>query len=95
MELWAAIDLLGGSVVTLKQGKESEKTTWKETPAEVAARWEDEGAYGIHIIDLDAAFGKGSNRKIVDAIVGRAGIPVEVGGGIKTREIAETLEYRG
>lgn len=91
MELWAAIDLLGGAAVTLKQGRESGKTSWKETPTEVAARWESEGADGIHIVDLDAAFGKGSNREIVDAIVDKARIPVEVGGGIKTREIAENL----
>ena len=63
LELWAAIDLLSGEVVTLKQGKEEMKTTWEEKPVDVAARWENEGADGLHIIDLDAAFGKGSNRR--------------------------------
>ena len=91
MELWAAIDLLGGSVVTLRQGREAEKTSWKEKPKEVAKRWEREGADGLHVVDLDAAFGKGSNRKTIDSIVERAEIPVQVGGGVRTREVAEGL----
>ncbi len=75
LELWAAIDLLSGSVVTLKQGKESMRTIWEEKPIEIAARWEREGADGLHIIDLDAAFGKGSNRETILTIVKRAKIP--------------------
>ena len=89
LELWAAIDLLSGSVVTLKQGKEEMKTTWEEKPEEVAARWEREGADGLHIIDLDAAFGKGSNREAILAIVKKAKIPVEVGGGVRSRAAAD------
>src|SRR5690242_13735913 len=89
LELWAAIDLLSGSVVTLKQGKEEMKTEWREDVMDLAARWELEGADGLHIIDLDAAFGKGSNRQTILAILGKAKIPVEVGGGVRSRETAE------
>jgi phosphoribosylformimino-5-aminoimidazole carboxamide ribotide isomerase len=89
LELWAAIDLLSGSVVTLKQGKEEMKTTWEEGAVEVAARWESEGADGLHIIDLDAAFGKGSNGKTIAKILERAKIPVEVGGGVRSRAAAD------
>lgn len=89
LELWATIDLLAGEVVTLKQGKEEMKTTWEEKPVDVAARWEKEGADGLHIIDLDAAFGKGSNRETIVSIVKRAKIPVEVGGGVRSREAAD------
>jgi phosphoribosylformimino-5-aminoimidazole carboxamide ribotide isomerase len=89
LELWAAIDLLSGSVVTLKQGKEEMKTTWEEGAVELAARWEREGADGLHIIDLDAAFGKGSNGKTILKIVERAKIPVEVGGGVRSRAAAD------
>ena len=89
LELWAAIDLLSGAVVTLKRGKETMKTTWGEGAVEVAARWEREGADGLHIIDLDAAFGKGSNRETILAIMKKAKIPVEVGGGVRTRSVAE------
>jgi len=88
--LWAAIDLLRGAVVTLKQGKEAMKTTWGEGALEVAARWEREGADGLHIIDLDAAFGKGSNRETIMTILKRAEIPVEVGGGVRSLSIAES-----
>ncbi len=107
LELWAAIDLLSGSVVTLKQGKEEMKTSWGEKASEVAARWEREGADGLHIIDLDAAFGKGSNRETILGIVSKAKIPVEVGGGVRSsaavdswleagaeRVIVGTLAYR-
>ena len=90
MELWAAIDLLGGSVVTLKQGNESEKTVWKEGAVELAGRWEREGADGLHIIDLDAAFGKGSNRETILGIVKNAKIPVEVGGGVRSAAAADS-----
>lgn len=90
LELWAAIDLLSGSVVTLKQGKEEMKTSWGEKASEVAARWEREGADGLHIIDLDAAFGKGSNREAILGMVRRARIPVEVGGGVRSRAAADS-----
>jgi imidazole glycerol phosphate synthase subunit HisF len=90
LELWAAIDLLSGSVVTLKQGKEEAKTTWEEGAVEVAERWEREGADGLHIIDLDAAFGKGSNSKTISKILERAKIPVEVGGGVRSRAAADS-----
>jgi phosphoribosylformimino-5-aminoimidazole carboxamide ribotide isomerase len=95
MELWAAIDLLSGDVVTLRQGKEAMKTTWKEGAVDVAAKWEREGADGLHIIDLDAAFGKGSNRKAISKILERAKIPVEVGGGVRSRATAESLLESG
>ena len=90
LKLWAAIDLLSGSVVTLKQGKEEMKTTWEEGAIDVAARWESEGADGLHIIDLDAAFGKGSNSKMISKIIEKAKIPVEVGGGVRSRATAES-----
>lgn len=89
LELWAAVDLLSGSVVTLKQGKEEMRTTWEEGAVELAARWEMEGADGLHIIDLDAAFGKGSNSKTISKILDRAKIPVEVGGGVRSRAAAD------
>ena len=90
LELWAAIDLLSGSVVTLRQGKEEAGTKWDEGAIEFAARWEREGADGLHIIDLDAAFGKGSNSKTISKILERAKIPVEVGGGVRSRAAADS-----
>jgi phosphoribosylformimino-5-aminoimidazole carboxamide ribotide isomerase len=97
VELWAAIDLLGGSVVTLRQGREDQRTSWKQGAVELAARWESEGADGLHIIDLDAAFGKsgGSNQGTILSIVERAGIPVQVGGGVRSQLRAEELLRSG
>jgi phosphoribosylformimino-5-aminoimidazole carboxamide ribotide isomerase len=91
MEAWAAIDLLRGKVVTLEQGDASRRTVWAEEPMDLAARWEDDGADGLHIVDLDAAFGTGSNQIIVDAIVRRAKIPVQVGGGVRSEAHAKRL----
>jgi phosphoribosylformimino-5-aminoimidazole carboxamide ribotide isomerase len=82
-------------VVTLKQGKEEMKPTWDEKPVEVAARWEQEGADGIHIIDLDAAFGKGSNRETIVSILERVKIPIEVGGGVRSPEAADAWLQSG
>jgi phosphoribosylformimino-5-aminoimidazole carboxamide ribotide isomerase len=89
IELWAAIDLLEGKVVTLVQGRASERTVWKEGPEKVAKRWEEEGADGLHLIDLDAALERGSsNRDILLRIIGAAGVPVQLGGGMRTLEAA-------
>jgi phosphoribosylformimino-5-aminoimidazole carboxamide ribotide isomerase len=93
MQVWAAIDLLEGSVVTLLQGKASERTVWNEDPIRLAERWEREGADGLHIIDLDAAFQKGSNKDVITRIVRNAKVPVQVGGGVRDpRSAGEWLE---
>jgi phosphoribosylformimino-5-aminoimidazole carboxamide ribotide isomerase len=89
MEVWAAIDLMDGAVVTLVKGNPSEKTSWGETPERFARRWENEGADGIHIVDLDAALGRGSNAAVVGRILREASIPVQVGGGIRSAKSAE------
>ncbi len=84
MELWAAIDLMGGSVVTLVQGRAAERTVWEESPLRFAERWQDEGADGLHVVDLDAAFGTGSNAEAVLTDHQGSRVPVQVGGGIRT-----------
>ena len=89
IELWAAIDVLEGKVVTLVQGRASERTVWKEEPEQVARRWEDEGADGLHLIDLDAALERGSNRDVLLRIIAAAGVPVQLGGGMRTLETAK------
>jgi phosphoribosylformimino-5-aminoimidazole carboxamide ribotide isomerase len=89
MELWAAIDLMGGSAVTLFQGTATRRTTWDESPTRLARRWQDEGADGLHIIDLDAALGIGSNRETAHRIITESRIPVQVGGGVRSGRMAE------
>ena len=89
MEIWAAIDLHLGRVVTLAQGEIGRATTWKADPRDTARRWASEGADGLHIIDLDAVFDSGSNLTIIKDIVAQSKIPVQLGGGIRNEEDAK------
>ena len=95
MMIWAAIDLMDGSVVTLTKGRVTERKVWSSDALDLAMRWEEEGADGLHVIDLDAAFVKGSNEELVSSIIRRAGIPVQVGGGVRDAETARRLMEKG
>jgi phosphoribosylformimino-5-aminoimidazole carboxamide ribotide isomerase len=95
MQVWAAIDMLEGSVVTLVQGRAHERTVWKEDPVRLAERWQEEGADGLHVIDLDAAFQTGSNKEIILRIIRNAKVPVQVGGGVRDRETAREWLHSG
>lgn len=94
MLLYPAIDLMGGQVVRLKQGRASEKTVYSEDPADVALQWENRGGDWIHVVDLDAAFtGKHSNLAQVRAIVAAVRLPVQMGGGMRDENaIRQALE---
>ncbi len=87
MLILPAIDLKGGKVVRLRQGRAGDVTTYSDDPAAVARQWESEGARYLHVVDLDAAFeGEPRNwdalKKILDAVQ----MPVELGGGLRTEE---------
>lgn len=88
-EIWPAIDLHGGNVVSLRKGKLQDSTLWNSNPLELAEKWQREGASGLHVIDLDAAIEDGSNRTAIESILRDAKIPVQVGGGIRSMDIAE------
>jgi phosphoribosylformimino-5-aminoimidazole carboxamide ribotide isomerase len=94
MILLPAIDLMGGQVVRLRQGRAEERTVYGEDPVAVALRWEREGGHWLHLVDLDAAFGNGAdNFAAVRAIVAAAGIPCELGGGMRSPEaVARALD---
>jgi phosphoribosylformimino-5-aminoimidazole carboxamide ribotide isomerase len=90
-----AIDVRGGKVVRLKQGQLQEEEVYGSDPAEVARRWEAEGAQRLHLVDLDAAI---SNRPQFDAmekIIAAVKVPVEVGGGLRVLENAMRYRDRG
>jgi phosphoribosylformimino-5-aminoimidazole carboxamide ribotide isomerase len=89
LALWPAIDLMGGRVVRLLRGEASEATDYDVDPADVARRFADEGADGLHVVDLDAAFGRGENRKKISDVVAAVQIPVQVGGGFRTEKAVE------
>jgi len=78
---------MGGQVVRLRQGKASDKTVYSDNPAPFAKKWADEGGDYLHIVDLDAAFtGVSQNLEAVRAIAATAGIPCELGGGMRNEE---------
>jgi phosphoribosylformimino-5-aminoimidazole carboxamide ribotide isomerase len=84
MQIWPAIDLRGGKCVRLRQGDYSRETVYGDDPAEVARRWVAEGATCLHLVDLDGARdGTIVNLKAIEAIVSAAGVPCELGGGIR------------
>lgn len=93
MEVIPAIDLMKGMVVRLERGDPKTFKAYQNlgNPLEVAEKWKREGASSIHIVDLDAAMNTGSNLNTVVRLIREIGIPVQVGGGIRSREVAEEI----
>ena len=93
MEIIPAIDLRGGAVVRLLQGNYDRQTTFGDDPVGVARGFEDDGAPRIHVVDLDGAReGRRTQTAEVRAVAAAVGIPVELGGGLRSAEdIAEAL----
>ncbi len=94
MQLIPAIDLMNGKIVRLSRGEVKTAKIYESkfgTPIEAAKRWRDEGAGKLHIIDLDAAFGIGDNHSIIAEVAKNVKMPIQVGGGIRSYEIAEKL----
>jgi phosphoribosylanthranilate isomerase len=85
LELLPAVDIAGGQAVQLVQGVAGSEKRFGD-PVEAALRWQEEGAEWIHLVDLDAAFGRGHNRVLQAQIVGALDIDVEMSGGIRDDE---------
>ena len=83
MKVIPAIDLMGGQVVRLYKGDPKQKTVYSDDPIEIAKKWEANGADMLHIVDLDATLGIGSNLEIIKKILEAISIPVEVAGGLR------------
>lgn len=82
-----AIDLLGGRVVRLSKGVESSAVVYSDRPEAVAAEFEAAGAGWLHVVDLDAAFGRPEvNADAIDRVLRSVRIPVELGGGVRDAE---------
>jgi len=90
-----AIDLRGGRVVRLHQGRAEQETVYGDDPAGVARRFESEGARRIHLVDLDAAMNGPRQDAAIAEVVRAVRIPVEVGGGVRTLEDALRLRGQG
>jgi phosphoribosylformimino-5-aminoimidazole carboxamide ribotide isomerase len=95
MLIYPAIDLLNGRCVRLQQGDYSRETIFSDDPAAVARRWVELGADRLHIVDLDGAkVGKPVNGVVIRKIVEAAGVPCQLGGGLRTDDdLAAVLDW--
>lgn len=90
MILYPAIDLKDGKVVRLKQGRFDEVKVYYDDPLEAARRWVDAGAQWLHVVDLNGALeGKPVNTGAIEKIMQGVDVPIQIGGGIRSRDIAE------
>ena len=85
LELLPAVDVADGQAVRLVQGEAGSATSYGD-PLEAALAFQEQGAAWIHLVDLDAAFGRGSNAALLAEVVGRLDIQVEMSGGIRDDE---------
>ena len=93
MEIWPAIDLLGGKCVRLQQGDYSRNTVFSDSPSDVAARWFAAGSQFLHCVDLDGAkSGSIVNEQAIISIVASAGNrKVQLGGGVRNEATIDRL----
>jgi len=87
MKIIPAVDLMNGQVVRLYKGDPKQKTVYSDNPIEIAKKWEANGADMLHIVDLDATLGIGSNLSIIKKILEEISIPVEVAGGLRDESL--------
>ncbi|GLW97347.1 bifunctional 1-(5-phosphoribosyl)-5-((5-phosphoribosylamino)methylideneamino)imidazole-4-carboxamide isomerase/phosphoribosylanthranilate isomerase PriA [Microtetraspora sp. NBRC 16547] len=80
--LLPAVDVADGQAVRLVQGEAGTETSYGD-PLAAALAWQEAGAEWIHLVDLDAAFGRGSNRELLASVVGALDVDVELSGGIR------------
>ena len=83
MKVIPAIDLMNGQVVRLYKGDPKQKTIYSDNPVEIAKKWEANGADMLHLVDLDATLGIGSNLPVIKKILEQISIPIQVAGGLR------------
>ncbi len=91
MKVIPAIDIMEGKVVRLVKGDPKNKTIYSNNPVETAKLWEKAGADMLHVVDLDATLGLGSNLQTIKRVVENTSIPVEVAGGLRTEDTIEDV----
>jgi len=93
MKVIPAIDLMNGQVVRLYKGDPNQKTIYSDDPISIAKKWESAGADMIHLVDLDATLGLGSNFELIRKIVSSVSTPIEIAGGLRSESlILEALD---
>ena len=90
-----AVDLRDGACVQLVGGSYKEERIRLDNPVEVARAWERYGFSRLHVVDLDAATGRGSNHFVVRSILDEVDVPVQAGGGIRSNDQVEELLEAG
>jgi phosphoribosylformimino-5-aminoimidazole carboxamide ribotide isomerase len=96
MQLWPAIDLRDGRCVRLLQGDYARETVFSDDPVAMARRFVDQGARRLHIVDLDGAkAGDAVQAGLIARMVSAAGVPCQVGGGIRRLETAQAYAAAG
>jgi 1-(5-phosphoribosyl)-5-[(5-phosphoribosylamino)methylideneamino] imidazole-4-carboxamide isomerase/N-(5'phosphoribosyl)anthranilate isomerase len=83
--LLPAVDVVDGKAVRLVQGQAGSETDYGSA-LDAAMTWQRDGAEWIHLVDLDAAFGRGSNRELLAEVIGKLDVAVELSGGIRDEE---------
>lgn len=94
LQLLPAVDVAGGRAVRLVRGAAGSETTYGD-PVEAALQWQRDGAEWIHLVDLDAAFGRGDNRALLARVVAAVDTPVEISGGIRDDTALDTALATG
>lgn len=93
-ELLPAVDVADGQAVRLVQGRAGTETTYG-APLDAALAWQHDGAEWVHLVDLDAAFGRGNNAALLAEVVGTLDVKVELSGGIRDDESLEAALATG
>lgn len=89
MNIFPAVDIKDGKCVRLRQGIEDQVTVFSDDPAAMARQWQELGSRWLHIIDLDGAFsGTPRNMELIRSVCSSVKIPVQLGGGIRSLEVA-------
>ena len=92
MQLYPAIDMKNGQCVRLRQGAFKDITIYSDAPERVAAHWQEKGASFLHLVDLDGALaGYSVNEEVIRRIADTVSIPIEIGGGIRSKEAVERM----
>jgi phosphoribosylformimino-5-aminoimidazole carboxamide ribotide isomerase len=96
MILLPAIDILDGKAVRLRRGDFEEKTVYDADPLDAARRWVQAGARGLHVVDLDGArSGEPANLEHVRRIAADVGVPIQLGGGLRSLEAVDAALEAG
>lgn len=94
LQLLPAVDVVQGQAVQLVQGVAGTGGEFGD-PWQAARAWQDQGAEWLHLVDLDAAFGRGDNRELLGSIIGRLDLQVELSGGIRDEETLQAALATG